>query len=111
MRKWDGRKREESNQEAKRHTQGADPATQADTEHSRGGNKRAGAELIETEKSSNQIQQNPEQTRPLRPPADTLTQPCAAGVEDVAQRAGHVGGMIPLPLSAHMNHIECGMHF
>jgi hypothetical protein len=32
--KREGRKRKESKQDTKRHTQGADPATQADTEHS-----------------------------------------------------------------------------
>jgi hypothetical protein len=38
-----GGKREKSKEETKRHTQGADPATQADTVHSRGGKSRAGA--------------------------------------------------------------------
>jgi hypothetical protein len=42
-RKEEGGKREESKQETKRHTQGADPATQADTEHSTGGKSCAGA--------------------------------------------------------------------
>jgi hypothetical protein len=41
--KGEGRKREVSKQETKRHTQGAEPAQQADTEHSRGGKSRTGA--------------------------------------------------------------------
>jgi hypothetical protein len=43
-RKRGGRKRGEIKQETERHTQGAHPATQADTEHSRGGKSHAGAQ-------------------------------------------------------------------
>jgi hypothetical protein len=58
---------EEINNETERHMQGANPATQADTEHSRGKKRRAEAQT----NRNRQRQPHTEQTRPPRPSAQT----------------------------------------
>jgi hypothetical protein len=71
MRKGKGQKREVIKQETKMYTQGADPGTQADTEHNRSGKAALEHKPTETKIRNNHIQQNPKQARPPRPPAQT----------------------------------------
>jgi hypothetical protein len=76
--KGEGRKRKESKQETKRHTQGVDPATQADTEHSTGGKAALEQTPTETEKS-NHTQQKPNKPGPQGHPHRHQTQTRASG--------------------------------
>jgi hypothetical protein len=71
MRKGTGQKRKEIRQETKVYTQGADPGTQADTEHNRSEKAALEHKASERKKRNNHIQQNPKQSRPPRPPAQT----------------------------------------